>query len=146
MEEDRAVSVAERTSKAKAWAANSFECSVRDGRVVLLACVGLLACVVVGRVCWKRSGAFSVLREALSVAVSARVFMRAWVVYFLACLLQSKSGLNVKLIFDQLISAILSTSTDPTKGGGGGGVMGAGLKPANVVVPEPKKKSGCAIL
>ena len=59
---------------------------------------------------------------------------------------QSKSGLNVKLIFDQLIAAILSTSTDPTKGGGGGGVMGAGLKPANVVVPEPKKKGGCSIL
>jgi hypothetical protein len=59
---------------------------------------------------------------------------------------QSKSGLNVKLIFDQLIQAVLSTSTDPTKGGGGGGVMGAGLKPTNVVVPEPRKKGPCSIL
>ena len=59
--------------------------------------------------------------------------------------MQSKSGANVKLIFDQLIAAILAVNTDPTKGGGGGGVMGAGLKPATAIVPEPKKKS-CSIL
>jgi hypothetical protein len=60
---------------------------------------------------------------------------------------QSKSGTNVKLIFDQLIAAVLATNTDPTKGGGGGSVMGAGLKPANTPAPPPpKKKGGCAIL
>jgi hypothetical protein len=58
---------------------------------------------------------------------------------------QSKSGSNVKLIFDQLIAAILAVNTDPTKGGGGGSVMGAGLKPQTAIVPE-KKKGPCAIL
>lgn len=33
LEEDRAVSVAERTSKAKSWAAPSFECSVRNATI-----------------------------------------------------------------------------------------------------------------
>jgi hypothetical protein len=57
---------------------------------------------------------------------------------------QSKSGLNVKLIFDQLIQAVLSNSTDPTKGAGGGGVMGAGLKPTNVVVrASPRSAASC---
>lgn len=63
----------------------------------------------------------------------------------LRAILQAKSGSNVKLIFDQLIAAILAVSTDPTKGGGGGSVMGAGLKPSTAIVPEPKKK-GCSIL
>ena len=65
--------------------------------------------------------------------------------------MQAKTGTNVKLVFDQLIGAILSSSTDPSKGGEGGGVFSAGKTPTNVIVPEPRKRpgrtgDGCSIL
>eukprot|EP00929_Paragymnodinium_shiwhaense_P008437 TRINITY_DN112396_c0_g1_i1.p1 TRINITY_DN112396_c0_g1~~TRINITY_DN112396_c0_g1_i1.p1 ORF type:complete len:217 (+),score=23.89 TRINITY_DN112396_c0_g1_i1:90-653(+) len=57
----------------------------------------------------------------------------------------SKEGKNVREIFTSAVQEVLKNSTDPQKGGGGGSVMGAGLKPAAMPAP-PAKKSRCAIL
>lgn len=57
----------------------------------------------------------------------------------------SKANIGVEEVFNQMVQAILASTTDPTKGGGGGSVLGAGRTPA----PDGSvtyKKKGCLFL
>ena len=57
----------------------------------------------------------------------------------------SKTNDGVDSVFEQMVQAVLSVSSDPTKGGGGGSVMGAG-RVAAVDEERTFKKKKCAIL
>lgn len=59
---------------------------------------------------------------------------------------QAKTNKNVKEAFEKLLRAIMSKNTDPTKGGGGGSVLGAGHVPVTATAPPEKKKGPCTIL
>lgn len=57
----------------------------------------------------------------------------------------SKTNEGVDAVFEQMVQSVLSVSSDPTKGGGGGSVLGAG----QVAVRDEErvyKKKKCSIL
>ena len=57
----------------------------------------------------------------------------------------SKTNEGVDAVFEQMVQAVLSVSSDPTKGGGGGSVLGAGQTPVRDEERTFKKKK-CSIL
>ena len=58
----------------------------------------------------------------------------------------SKTNDGVDAVFEQMVQAVLSVSSDPTKGGGGGSVMGAGKVAAVDDGERTFKKKKCSIL
>lgn len=58
----------------------------------------------------------------------------------------AKTNKNVREAFELILRTILKRSSDPTKGGGGGTVMGAGQAPRAPAPAEPKKKNPCVLL
>jgi small GTP-binding protein len=52
----------------------------------------------------------------------------------------AKTDVGVSDVFEKIVQAILAVSADPSKGAGGGGVMGAGRTPLNDTM-VPKKKT-----
>jgi GTPase SAR1 family protein len=55
----------------------------------------------------------------------------------------SKTNEGINDVFEKLVNAVLTTSMDPSKGGGGGSVLGAGRMPSGTetALPVPKKKA-----
>lgn len=58
--------------------------------------------------------------------------------------LSSKTGTGVREAFMGIVGAVLSTGMDPSKGSGGGSVLGAGKTPARHAT-APKEKKTCTI-
>jgi hypothetical protein len=55
----------------------------------------------------------------------------------------SKANVGVDDVFTRMVQTVLASTTDPTKGGGGGSVLGAGRTPQ----PDVQyKKKGCIFL
>jgi GTPase SAR1 family protein len=52
----------------------------------------------------------------------------------------AKTDVGVSDVFEKIVQAILAVTADPSKGAGGGGVMGAGRTPLNDTM-VPKKKT-----
>jgi hypothetical protein len=51
----------------------------------------------------------------------------------------AKTDSGVSDVFEKIVQAILAVSSDPTKGGGGGSVLGAGRVPTSDTVVHKKK-------
>jgi len=58
----------------------------------------------------------------------------------------SKEDIGVRDAFTKMIEAILMNSSDPSKGSGGGSVMGAGKMPAQRDTAPKKKRGGCVVM
>lgn len=58
---------------------------------------------------------------------------------------QAKANKNVREAFETILRTILKRSSDPTKGGGGGGVLGAGQAVKDKTA-APEKKKMCTLL
>ena len=52
------------------------------------------------------------------------------------------NGDSVSEVFEKMVQAVLAVSQDPTKGGGGGSVLGAGRLPVSDTLVYKKKKCG----
>lgn len=57
----------------------------------------------------------------------------------------AKANKNVREAFELIMRCIMERSSDPTKGGGGAGVMGAGQAPKPAAAPAEKKRP-CVLL
>lgn len=55
-----------------------------------------------------------------------------------------ENGAGVNEVFEKMVQAVLAVSGDPTKGGGGGSVLGAGKLPVSDTMIYKKKK--CAFM
>ena len=66
---------------------------------------------------------------------------RAW--NCLSFEISSKTNTGVEDVFEKIVQAVLATSDDPTKGGGGGSVLGAGRVTASDTVVYKKPRGKC---
>lgn len=58
----------------------------------------------------------------------------------------AKTDAGVKEVFQEMMKAILASSVDPSKGSGGGSVMGAGKTPARKDATPTKDNGKCLIV